>query len=103
LRFVQETRRQKAVGIVASRAGSRRNFFRRLIRDMQRRADVVEKLEHRMRVLWKVRGLAAQLEFSWRNRLEIARRNVLASEWIGGHRLGYFRLLRFPSGIERRI
>ena len=56
-----------------------------------------------MRVLWKVRGLAAQLEFSWRNRLEIARRNVLASEWIGGHRLGYFRLLRFPRGIERRI
>src|SRR2546423_8870539 len=38
---------------VPSGPGSRRNFFRRLIRDMKSSADVMKKFEHRMRGLRK--------------------------------------------------
>src|SRR5207248_9388161 len=100
LRSVEKRCGKEAKGVVTSGSGCRRNFVRRLIRNVQGRPHVVKKLEHRVRKLRQSHRIFSELQFTRGNLKKLTRCNFFRSEWIRGHSFGNAGLLRLPRAVE---
>ena len=101
----EENGREKSEGIIAARAGRGREFFRKLIGNVQRGAHVVKEFQERMRESGQVHAtgekIMIQAQIRRSDLMKCARGKVFGIGRVSGDRCNDLLLLALPRGLQQ--